>query len=1487
MRSKWNSRRAWLAGTALAAALAGTAAAEPAEADFAIAAGDLGQALSAYAKQSGVEIFYQTRTVSGRRTAGVNGTYEPRVALAQLIAGTGLVVSEDASGVLVVREAVQDPQGGSAAGGGATVEALIVTAQKREEDIQDVPIAISAFSQEDLTRSQVAGGPDLMTQVPNMTFTKTNFSSYSVQIRGIGTQAISATTDPAVAVAFNNTPFIRNRFFEQEFYDLQRVEVLRGPQGTLYGRNATAGVVNIISAKPKFTYEAKVSADAANYNSTRLEGMINVPLVEDVVALRLAGAWTRREGFVTNELTGNPIDGRNLWSTRLSLRFTPADWLDANLIWEHFEEDDDRLRSGKQLCHKDIVTEVAGVHIPGTPDFYGGRFPGGQSTYYQSQLSQGCIPASLYAPESFETPNGFQFGFYYPLGSVGLPQALSGVDPYVSQTQSRDLRVIESTIDPSYRAKTDVVEFQFEADISDTLSLSSETAWATDFIYSTQDYNRFNTRGGMWEQTNNRPGVLNDGVFCDPQLGCTDRLVLQDLSTARSRHFSQEFRLASNYDGPFNFSVGANFLRYDTHEKYYVFINALSLFGASSFASKIETPYVGGVSDNSECSKYGLQIIDPNNFGGVGTAGHCLYIDPNPISGVNDLGHNYFLSKNPYKLISYAAFGEAYYQVADNLKITAGLRWTVDKKEAPRIPNWVLATNVGYPVLEVVEQEWRKPTGRLAVDWKPDLAFTDETLLYASYARGYKAGGANPPPAGVALNVNTGNDRPDPSDTHPPTFDAEYVDAFELGSKNTLFDGRVTANVAAFYYDYKGYQLSQIVDRSAITKNFDADVWGVEIEADWRPVENFRLGLKLGYEDTKVADGQSAVDVMDRSNGNQLDYLKDEDGGLVLDNNGDPIPFHWIVAKPFPIYPSNCILPDILWTGGGALDYVQQVGNVAGSNNDGCAVAYFQGLDPVTGQPYVTNPPGGPFWSYGGHGGQYPDYPGFFPGSAPNNGEGISKDLSGNELPNAPHWTATLTGDYTVPLAGDWLMTLHSDVYYQSEAWTRIFNTEGYDKLKAYTNVNLAAIFTNEPQGWKVMAYVKNVFDRDSITGAFLNSDDTGLTTNVFLTEPRIYGLRVTKDFQGGPWWTGANPNYGGPFPLTVEVGGQVQRIEAPYETLQPQFTDALPATLDLIAAGQNPDLDWGDSREVKLTYQPSGTPWKASLGLRYGRTNGTGPFLRNEERTDIVCGTEGVTFYGYDFSKYCDPEYLDGRYYNQFNVMETNWSTERSTGNREKYELVDFAVGRDVGMGTLERSTVAFGLRYAHFRSASGIIADAVPDWYVPSGFLYHPYINPYAPFATYTRYHSTIEAEREFEGTGPILSWEAAVRLLGNEGTGRVNADWSLQAGALFGDQTTQVTGVEEVSPHQTHNPGGTQVFPPLSTTTTTIDFRRSGSVTVPLAAVSLGLSYEIQRIKLSTGYRWERYFDVLDAGFDSAKDADRTIDGPYFKIAVGFGG
>src|SRR5690606_1649150 len=122
------------------------------------------------------------------------------------------------------------------------------------------------------------------------------------------------------------------------------------------------------------------------------------------------------------------------------------------------------------------------------------------------------------------------------------------------------------------------------------------------------------------------------------QIGCSDRLVAVDLSQAKSRQFSQEFRVSSSYEGPFNFSLGANFLRYDNEDKYYVFINSLSIISAlAPFSNAEQFPYAGGVTDNSECMYRGLVYPDPTRVQGVTG---CVYIDPNPIGSLNDLGHN-------------------------------------------------------------------------------------------------------------------------------------------------------------------------------------------------------------------------------------------------------------------------------------------------------------------------------------------------------------------------------------------------------------------------------------------------------------------------------------------------------------------------------------------------------------------------------------------------------------------------------------------------------------------------------------------------------------------------------------------------------------------------------------------------------------------------------------------------------------------------------
>ena len=1134
---------AWMTTSALAAS-------------FNIPGGTLAEALDAYSSQSGVQLAISSRALQGVRTRGVSGEMSSDQALSRILSGTGFAAHKAGDSIAIVRSSadssenvpdnVQSLQLAQAAPSRAAVETVTVTSSKLGgADVQSIPIAITALSQEQLTSTQTAGGPDLVKQVPNLTFTKTNFSGYSIQIRGIGTQAISVTTDPAVAVALNDVPFIRNHFFEQEFFDLSQAEVLRGPQGTLYGRNATAGVVNLVTAKPTDQFEAMASGDLGNYKNRRFEGMINLPIVDDRADLRIAGEWTKRDGYTTNELTGDPIDGRDLWSTRVTLGVKPTSKLSAWLVWEHFQEDDDRLRTSKQLCKTDpIPTEIGGVPVPVAiaPMAYSANV----------YLSQGCRPIGLYDKGdpahgdngAFGVPNGLTLAYYEPFGFNGTPVMSSyfPFDPYASTSQSTNLRVIESTINPQYKAKNDTLELNADYALTPALTFSSQTGYNHDFLWSTEDYNRFNTRpgafyaGGILNSTspidpNNGLCVRTDagsscgtlyqscapaalgtscvpiGTYCDPQLGCSDRLVAQDLNDEKSWQLNQEFRLASNFTGPFNFSVGGNYLHYETEENYYVFINSLTL--ASYTSSHLATgspdqtlPWVPGVSDNSNCMSGGFAPPNPNQPNSLGGEGglSCFYIDPNPISRLNNQGHNYFLSQNPYVLNSYAGFGEAYYTIAPDLKLTGGLRWTDDQKHFVDIPSELLIQGYGYPATGVVDQEWNQWTGRAAANWTPKLDFTDQTLVYASYAHGYKAGGANPPGAelltfgsAVSLGGVTGISHP----IHPLTFKPEFIDAYELGTKNTMLDGALTLNGNVFFYNYKGYQISRIVDRTAINDNFDATVKGAEVEANYEPLPGLRFKFAGGYEDTRIDNGQSSIDLMDRAD---------------VKNHPD-----WMVVKPFVSQASNCILP--VYVVAASLATWVNEGSGSGTNAIPgiCSNAYDQGLDPVTLEPYKTSgPPVFPTDYNAGRGtfvGSGPvNYPGFDPSTAPNNGEGWAKDLGGHELPNAPPLTVSASADYTTPLTPDWAGTFHIDYYWQDYSWARVFNDNPYDRLRGYTNVNLALIFTNQ-NGWQVMGYVKNIFDVTDITGTFLNSDDSGLTTNVFLTDPRLFGVRVTKNW--------------------------------------------------------------------------------------------------------------------------------------------------------------------------------------------------------------------------------------------------------------------------------------------------------------------------------------------------------------------------------------
>lgn len=1091
----------YLGVAGLAISVVSAAEAKAAEAkQLNIPAQPLATTLTQIGRQTGSEVVFQADDVRGKRAPAVRGALTVDQALGAALRGTGLKARRTAQGAYAIE---QDAASGNVNPQPTRAindidDEIVVTAQKKEEKIIDVPIAMTALSADALDDKKIEGGSELLRAIPNVSFSKTNFSMYNFQIRGVGTQSISASSDPAVAVSFNNTPLVRNRLFESEFFDMQRVEVLRGPQGTLYGRNATAGVVNLIPALPGPNFGGEVKGEVGSFDTTRLSGMLNVPL-GNTLGVRVAGAWTKRDGFDYNSFTQRRVNGRDLWSTRATLAWEPSDRFRANVIWQHFEEDDDRSRTGKQLCTNDPgPTRVGSVNVP--------------NPILQGRLSQGCLPGSLYDDAAYGVPNGTSLVYLYVPATINIGydsptfpknrvMLTNGTDPYAGVTQTRNLREISTSFDPVFRAKNDIIQLNMDFDASDSLKIVSQTAYARDRFYSMQDYNRFvgnplfnDSTQPLYDvigrplDTVNYPGPTPGGMFCDPQLGCSDRMISADLSRSRNRQWSQELRLQSSFDGPVNFLAGANYLDFKSQDDYYVLNNMFSLIG-DWFYNRMSPNLIGGNNGLLPCE--------------LGFEGReCIYIDPNPLDSLNNQGHNYFLSQNGIRIRSWAAFGEVYWNISDTLKLTLGGRYTHDRKRSTQVPSQLLLgggidntlglpagdatggrVNSGYPALDDITQKWGRFTGRAVLDWKPDTSFSDSTLVYVSATHGYKGGGTNPPrvdfnPAVVQYQFL------------PQTFRPEYVNAFEIGTKNSFAGGRFTLNATAFYYDYKDYQVSQIVDRIAYNENFNATSWGLEFEAAWRPSRAFRMDGNLGYLRTRLKDGSQSIDVMNRT-------------------QGDP---DWVVVRPWLQVPSNCIAPRALvekvlsrpiaaetalatlCPGADRIGTWDPSRPTKGLNY---AALYGVTYNPLA--PYNPATVGLPI-NQGGSG-------------APNGGRGFYADLGGNELPNAPRWSMNVGAQYTFFLDNDdWELTFRGDYYRQSSSYGRIYNT-AFDRLRAWDNVNVAVTLSRPESGLTFQLYAKNLFDKTPITGFFVNSDDTGLTTNVFTLDPRIIGFNASVKF--------------------------------------------------------------------------------------------------------------------------------------------------------------------------------------------------------------------------------------------------------------------------------------------------------------------------------------------------------------------------------------
>ena len=493
---------------------------------------------------------------------------------------------------------------------------------------------------------------------------KRNFTSSSFTIRGIGDLCVGVSCDQATAIHLNDAPLFGTRLFEGEFFDIGQIEVLRGPQGTLFGRNATSGVVNINTARPELgAFGALREAEYGNFNSMKVKGMVNVP-IGDMIGIRVAGYYLKRDGYTKNLFDGNRIDDREMYSIRGSLRFEPTDTTTIDLVGQYFHERDNRLRIQKQQCQRD-PTGVMGC-LNGTREF---------GTTNANTTFTGVLTSREF------------------FALRGLPTALAlgslyGTDINAGVVNPADVRVVNSDFTPQYFTDELILQGSLEQELGGGLNLSLSGNYQEVEVDSSQDYNLSVANRAVYAGALNTlaffaangiptgiaspafvPGSAAyfapiaaaimpngpNGALCtslpeDSGTGsfggnklCGNTPLDFDRSNQKNKSWSAEAIISSDWDGMFNVLVGGIYGKYQTVRKQLL------------------------------CERIFDRLLYRNS-------GHIDGVQQS-VSSSGYLGTPFFRSNSDQLNVNtWGLFGEAYAKFSDDLKLTVGLRYNNDKK---------------------------------------------------------------------------------------------------------------------------------------------------------------------------------------------------------------------------------------------------------------------------------------------------------------------------------------------------------------------------------------------------------------------------------------------------------------------------------------------------------------------------------------------------------------------------------------------------------------------------------------------------------------------------------------------------------------------------------------------------------------------------------------------------------------------------------------
>jgi iron complex outermembrane recepter protein len=311
-------------------------AADDSSKHFEIKAKPLADALMEFGVQSGLTVAAPTTLTAGKRGTSVRGDLLPTDALGRLLKGSGLTFARAADGTIAiqamsssdpVQASVEESRLEKDLTSSEALQEIVVTAERRSSYLEDTPIAVSVFTADNIQVNRIVSLNDIVLRTPGMSYVQVNKQESYISIRGSLVNGTGIGWDDAVTTFVDDVPMTGSVDASLNYFDLKSIEVLRGPQGTLFGRNTTGGAVLINTEAPSFTPESKLEGTYGTYNLTEIHGLFNGPLVDNTLAGKLVIDGVRRDGNIENIVLNQSTNEQKSGSTRSQLLWTPNDQL--------------------------------------------------------------------------------------------------------------------------------------------------------------------------------------------------------------------------------------------------------------------------------------------------------------------------------------------------------------------------------------------------------------------------------------------------------------------------------------------------------------------------------------------------------------------------------------------------------------------------------------------------------------------------------------------------------------------------------------------------------------------------------------------------------------------------------------------------------------------------------------------------------------------------------------------------------------------------------------------------------------------------------------------------------------------------------------------------------------------------------------------------------------------------------------------------------